>query len=86
MKYAVTILACLALVSMLPEMAAMTQTRIGIEALSFGHALRNSAASLFRIVSSTPQPVWLVAVGLLLIGLSWFVRHQASRSASQSSR
>jgi predicted cobalt transporter CbtA len=82
MKYAVTILTCLALASELPEMAAMTHTEIGIHALAFGHALRSTTASLFQI----PQPVWLIAMGIVLIALSWLVRRRASRSASRSSR
>lgn len=86
MRYAVTILTCLALVSILPELAANTHTMVGTLASSVGHALHGSTTWMFRIVSETPQPCWLVTVGILLIALSWFVRHRASRSAAQSSR
>ena len=86
MKYAVTILICLALVSTLPELAAMGHSTVGPRALTLSQTFSSGSEWLFRIVSSTPQPVWLVAIGMALILLSWFVRRRLSRSVSQSSR
>lgn len=85
MRYAITILICLALGSILPELAAMTHGSAATYAFSFGYALHNTPW-LFHILMETPQSCWLVTIGIALIILSWFVRHRASRSAAQSSR
>jgi hypothetical protein len=85
MKYALTILTCLALSSILPELAAMTHTSADTHAFSLGYALRHTPPWLFHILSETPQACWLVTIGILLIALSWFVRHRASRRAAQRS-
>lgn len=84
MRYAVAILIGLALISMFPKMAALTHAEI--EGFSIGAALHHSVASLFHMVFSTSQPVWLVGVGVLLIVLSGLVGRRVSRSASQSRR
>jgi hypothetical protein len=85
MKRAVRISTCLGFLPVLPELAAMIHRPIGPHTFSVAEALRESTAVVIRIASSVSQPVWLVLVGCALILLSLFVRHRASRTASQSS-
>lgn len=85
MKYAIAILICLTLGSVVPKLSAMRSV-LGAEVFVLGHRVGASMAWLFHLVASVPQTCWLITIGIVLIGLSWFVRRQALRSAAQRSR
>jgi len=85
MRYAITILICLTIGSILPDLAKLTHTSARIHASLVGSMLHNSSSWLVHVVSATPQACWLVTIGIVLIALSWFVRYRATRRAKQSS-